>query len=292
MAIIYLENSQCRAEFSLHGAELTSFKNCRTGDEYLWQADPAIWNRSAPFLFPNVGRLKDNTYFYQNKKYYLGQHGFLRDVEFSLEQETPDEVVLSFVSSQVTLENYPFHFRATVTYRLSENHLSVCFKLENTDQQTIYFSYGNHAGFAAPINPDLTFEDYYLVIKPEECRERIVLTAEKQSDLLHTTKEESAPIHLDHELFKHDALIYKTVGKTEITLKSDKDPAKLVVSYENFSYVGIWSPYPKCGNFICIQPWCGIADRVGTDQQWENKTGIQALAVGESFERTFQLSIY
>ena len=34
-----------------HGAEAVSLKNA-AGEELLWQADPAIWKRHAPILFP------------------------------------------------------------------------------------------------------------------------------------------------------------------------------------------------------------------------------------------------
>lgn len=290
--ILYLENDQCSVSISLHGAELKSFKNQLSGYEYVWQADPAIWNRSAPFLFPNVGRLKSNTYFYQNKKYQLGQHGFLRDVEFELKQKTKNQVILFFKSNQETLKIYPFHFEITISYTLEESSLTIGFTVKNTDNKRIYFSYGNHAGFMAPINPELKFEDYYLEVSPKKSRKRIVLTDNKEADLTNAFTEEKFPLRLDHELFKQDALIYQIEGLTEFTLKSDRDPAKLFVSFKDFDYVGIWSPYPTFGNFICIQPWCGIADRVGTDQQFENKFGSYQLQEKESFSREFTISIY
>lgn len=277
---------------SLHGAELKSFKSRLSGYEYLWQADPAIWNRSAPFLFPNIGRLKSDTYFYQNKNYHLGQHGFLRDVDFEVKQKTENQVILFFKSNQETLRMYPFHFETTISYTLEKNNLFVGFTVRNTDNKLLHFSYGNHAGFTAPINPDLSFEDYHLEVTPTKSRERIVLTEKKQADLANSFMEEKFPVYLDHALFKQDALIYQIDEQTEFTLKSDKDPAKLVISFNDFDYVGIWSPYPTLGNFVCIQPWCGIADRVGTDQQLENKFGIYHLNESESFSREFTISIY
>ena len=44
-----------------HGAEAVSLKNA-AGEEMLWQADPAIWKRHAPILFPWTGKLVDGTF--------------------------------------------------------------------------------------------------------------------------------------------------------------------------------------------------------------------------------------
>lgn len=43
------------------GAQLCSVRSAG-GTEYLWQADPAVWGRHAPLLFPLIGRLQDSQY--------------------------------------------------------------------------------------------------------------------------------------------------------------------------------------------------------------------------------------
>ena len=60
------------------GAELASIQ--LNGREYLWWGDAAYWNRQAPILFPNVGKVFDNTFRVNGKAYHMGQHGFARDV--------------------------------------------------------------------------------------------------------------------------------------------------------------------------------------------------------------------
>ena len=55
-----LSNDLLSIQVSAAGAELCSIQ-CN-GKEYLWQADPAFWNRHSPVLFPIVGRVWDNTY--------------------------------------------------------------------------------------------------------------------------------------------------------------------------------------------------------------------------------------
>ena len=66
-----------------HGAEAVSLKNA-AGQEMLWQADPAVWKRHAPILFPWTGKLTGGAFTHKGKTYPGGQHGFARDVEHTL----------------------------------------------------------------------------------------------------------------------------------------------------------------------------------------------------------------
>ncbi|MDU1804640.1 MAG: aldose 1-epimerase family protein, partial [Bradyrhizobium sp.] len=59
------------------GAELCSLKTT-AGLELLWQAGPA-WPRHAPWLFPIVGRLKDDQLRHRGRTYPMTQYGFARD---------------------------------------------------------------------------------------------------------------------------------------------------------------------------------------------------------------------
>ena len=87
-----LENEILRAEADSLGAELKSVKRKSDGREFLWQADPKYWGRTSPVLFPFVGACRDGQYRYEGKTYPMGQHGFARDMEFTLERQSPDEI--------------------------------------------------------------------------------------------------------------------------------------------------------------------------------------------------------
>jgi len=66
------------------GAELQSIINKETGLEYMWNADPAFWSKKSPVLFPIVGGLKNNTYYFNGNSYQLSRHGFARDTAFTV----------------------------------------------------------------------------------------------------------------------------------------------------------------------------------------------------------------
>ena len=80
-----IKNHMMSLTVAEHGAEITSIQ--LEGIERMWDADPAFWGRTAPVLFPIVGALKDNSYRYEGQTYLMGQHGFARDMDFTLTAE-------------------------------------------------------------------------------------------------------------------------------------------------------------------------------------------------------------
>ena len=104
-----------------HGAELSSLVLNATGREYLWQADPAFWKRHSPVLFPIVGSVWNGEYRSAGpgaasdavpQTYKLGQHGFARDMDFTLLSDAPDadgnpQLMFVLESNEETLKKYP-----------------------------------------------------------------------------------------------------------------------------------------------------------------------------------------
>src|SRR6202000_1007508 len=89
-----LEDQQLRISIHPKGAELQSIYHKGHQTEYLWGGDPAVWGKHSPLLFPIVGTLKDNTYYFENKAYHLPRHGFARDRDFVVEKQTADSITL------------------------------------------------------------------------------------------------------------------------------------------------------------------------------------------------------
>ena len=98
-----------------HGAEAVSLKNA-AGQEMLWQADPAVWKRHAPILFPWTGKLTGGAFTHKGKTYPGGQHGFARDVEHTLLCAEGDTIRLELRSDEKSkAERFPFDFVLTST---------------------------------------------------------------------------------------------------------------------------------------------------------------------------------
>src|ERR1700729_3631588 len=103
-----IESGELKIKVSPKGAELQSIYNKETHLEYLWDGDPAFWAKKSPILFPIVGTLKNDTYYYNDKAYKLSRHGFARDMEFEVEKQSTASISFLLRSNETTLQNFPF----------------------------------------------------------------------------------------------------------------------------------------------------------------------------------------
>lgn len=288
---VQLENEFLIATIAEAGAELVSLRSKSMNIEYIWQGNPAFWNRHSPILFPIVGRLKNNQYIYEGKTYHLPQHGFARDQLFQVIEQSDQSATFSLKSTKETYQYYPFDFELVLTYELEEQNLIVRYQVENLGIQTMYFSIGGHPAFNVPLEETLTFEDYFLNFFPKKSRTQIPLSGSALNIKNKTLAQTNTSIDLIHELFKNDALIFETKGNNAFSIETDKSQHGITLSYTDAPYVGIWSPYPKKAPFVCIEPWLGIADTIDTDGQLTNKLGIQLLSPNRIFNTHYQLTI-
>lgn len=93
------------------------------------------------------------------KQYPMPAHGFVRDLpwqEISRKAGAEGlELVLSIADSAGTRRQYPFGFRVSVAYRLSEGALSLTYTVRASEENSgpMPFSIGNHIAFLAPLVP-------------------------------------------------------------------------------------------------------------------------------------------
>jgi galactose mutarotase-like enzyme len=290
--MVNIENEFLTAEINLHGAELSSLVAKADGTEYMWQADPAVWARHAPVLFPIVGALKDDQYTYQGKTYHMTRHGFARDLDFTVAAQSADQVSLVLTDNAETHAKYPFAFKLTLTYTLDGQNLHVGYKVENPADDKMLFSIGAHPAFRMPLSAGRKFEDYSLDFEPAKTRTRVGLQG-KYADFANGKPVDENHTPLTRELFKGDALIYVLDGdETKLSLSSPDDKHGVSLTVKDAPYVGVWSNYPTPGDFCCIEPWWGVADEPSADGQLEHKRGIRELAGGKSFEAGFTISTH
>lgn len=287
---VQIENEFLIATIAEDGAELISLKSKKNNIEYIWQGDPAFWGRHAPVLFPVVGRLKDDQYTYQNQTYPMSQHGFARDSLFNVIEHGTELVSLSLKSNKETKKVYPFDFELILSYLLEENNLVVRYQVENTGASDMYFSIGGHPAFNVPLESGLTFDDYYLSFSPKKSRTQIPL-AGPFADFEHKTLgQTNTSLDIRRELFNEDAIIFETKGANAFTIETDEGAHSISLSYTDMPYVGIWSPYPQEAPFVCIEPWCGIADEVNATGNLVDKKGINTLAASDIFKTQYTLT--
>lgn len=270
-----------------HGAELSSVKN-NAGLEYIWQADTSVWPRHAPVLFPIVGKLKDNTYSINNKNYELGQHGFARDSVFSLISHNTVSCTFELRSDSETKKKFPFDFIFQVSYEVDKNTLYTHYKIINPSEQTLLFSVGAHPGFNCPLETNELFEDYYL--KFEKTNLDITeLSGGLLSGQRVPLQLEGDELHLSSTTFDKDALVFENNQIDSISLLSKKTSHKIQLDCKNWPYFGIWSK-KGCSDFICLEPWYGVADKENTNHLFTEKAGLIKLDAKKQFDCGFSIT--
>ncbi len=286
-----LTNDEITVVIASKGAELQRLYSNQTQLEYLWNGDPTFWGKKSPVLFPIVGGLKDNTYYYNEKSYQLNRHGFARDMEFEVIYQDATSISFLLEADETTRKNYPFQFEFFVYYELLDNTLAVSYFVKNTDEKDILFSVGAHPAFALPLAKETEFSDYYLLFNKNEYAGHYPLAA---NGLIETTAtpllNNTNKLPLTKSLFYTDALVFKSLQSNRISIVSDKTEHGLTMLFDNFPYMGIWSS--KDANFICLEPWCGIADNVDTNQQLINKEGMNILPPKKTFSRTWAVRLF
>lgn len=291
--IHYLQNDTFTIGVQEHGAELCSFKNIATNLEYIWQADPAVWSRHAPVLFPIVGKLKNNTYEYDGHQYELPQHGFARDQEFTLVESTEDSLLFELHNTLDTIIYYPFRFTLLIYYKLEANSLTVSYSVKNTGDKDLYFSIGAHPGFTCPLFPEVeAFTDYYLQFEIPESLERYLLDQGLQNGKTEPVLlQNNTNLPLTYELFEKDAIVLKNIHSEKISLRSHKQEHGLDFTFRGYPYLGIWTK-GKNSPFICLEPWHGIASSVDSAADITQKEGIKFLAPAGVFNCSYTVEVF
>lgn len=285
-----ISNQQITLETKPEGAELTSIIRNETGQEYLWQADRQHWNRHAPVLFPIVGKLKNDSYRVNDKFYSLGQHGFARDERFNLVQESAGSLLYQLTSSPGTRGKYPFDFRLQIGYVLTGDTVETHCTVYNEDKRTLYFSIGGHPAFNCPMRGGERRSDYHLLFEKEDHLTTHLLLGGLFSGETADIPLVNHQLAITDHLFDNDALVLKHPESASISLVGPSGKW-LTFHFAGFPYLGIWSK-SRTSPFLCLEPWFGLADYAGHDQDLFTKEGICALAPGEQFHCMYGIQIH
>lgn len=289
--ITTIENTLLKVSILAKGAELSSVWHKEHQLEYMWSGDAAFWGKKSPVLFPIVGTLKGDTYIFKNEKYNLPRHGFARDYTFELEHSSANKATFLLCSNTHTRQNYPFDFQFRLHYSLDGNQLNVTYDVKNISAETVYFSVGGHPAFKVPLVDGTDYEDYYIQLNQTETVGRYPLSIDglllTESDPFLTHSDRFA---LHPSLFHADAVVLKHLISDTMTIKSDKTPRGLRMIFKGFPFFGIWAA--KNAPFVCLEPWCGVADSVNTTQELTEKEGINVLDPNSRFERTWSIELF
>ena len=278
--IIQLDNGILQAKIHLLGAELISL--CKDKIEYLCVANKPIWDRQAPILFPNVGCIKDGYVLINEKKYLLPQHGFAKDSVFSCIEHSQTSATFMLESSLETIKLYPWKFRLLVRYTLEDNCLHISISVWNDDCSAMYYSCGFHPGFKCPLMPEETAEMYHITFSPPMTANRLVmknaLVVENQPKFLNSIWK----LPLQEGMFDGGSYTLTDLTSYNVTLSNQNAFHSVTVGSKGFNQLVLWAPPKEPFSYICIEPWCGMADWADSNHNFETKQGNAAVLPGKS----------
>lgn len=287
--MIKLQNTKLKATFNELGAELVSLINLETGKEIIWEGNPEFWSGKSPVLFPTVGALKDDKYRFDGETYEMPRHGFARRKIFEVKNSSENEVIFKLKSDDETLKFYPFDFSLQIKYTLNENKLAVSYNVKNNSEKEMYVSLGAHPGFAIDTKNGLKYDDYEITFSDDEKLEIHPLIDNLISKETKTIDLDNRTLPLTYELFSKDALVMTNMKSKELILRNNQNAHKVIFSFSNFPYFGIWAA--KNADFVCLEPWQGIADLENHNQELTEKFGILKLGINEEWMADWAVEI-
>ncbi len=291
MQNIFIENDELKVAVLSTGAELQSIYNKENSTEYLWNANPDFWAKKSPILFPIIGGLKNNEYNFNTKSYSLNRHGFARENEFEIIKVSETNVQFALTSDDKIFEVYPFDFKLTIEYSIEKNKLFTKYIVENLGADAMFFSIGAHPAFKVPLEENTNFDEWFLEFNEKENAGIFPLNTD---GLLENNSipffQNTNFIKLKKELFYKDALVFKNLKSNKVSLKSKTSKKGLTIQFDDFKFFGIWSA--KNANFVCLEPWCGIADSTNSKGDITQKEGINKLNSKEIFNRIWSLELF
>lgn len=284
-ALISIRSNHFTAQVSLLGAELKSVQPAN-GTEFMWQADADVWPRTAPVLFPVVGKVKNDLLRINEVTYGIGQHGFARDKKFTVVEQGDTYLKLQLLYDEEMLKQYPFDFKLLLTYEWVGEELVCGYEVENTGAAAMYFSIGAHPGFNIP---EGHFDAYYLQFEKEETSERYLLDEGLFNGNTELVLDHTDVLPLDAALFDKDAIVFKQLNSTWIELKHQTSSYAVKMKFAGFPYFGIWA---KKGTqrFICLEPWFGHADEWNGHTDISQKEGIRSLEPHKKWNAQYSLT--
>ena len=272
--LIEIKNEHLTVGISTLGAEI-SYVNSEKGTEFLWCGDEKIWSGKAPLLFPICGGLKNDTYTYQGKEYKLNKHGFGKFSEFEGVKISDTKAEFTLKSNSDTLKCYPFEFVLKIMYELFDNKLVVTYHVENKTDGTMYYSIGSHEAYNCPEG----IEEYSVIFdEPVEIESYQIGECGLSYDTV-KIMDKGTELKLKKSFFAIDGIIFKDVDFYKAHLVHRNSSKKITVEFKGCDYFLIWTK-PE-GNYICLEPWQGIADFVDADGDFSRKKGIRTLKKDE-----------
>ena len=267
------------ARIALQGAEPVSWQV--EGRDYLWNGDPAHWNRHAPWLFPVVGASAGGKVRVGDVSYPMAQHGFARDLPFTVVARSDDAVTLRLTEDAGTRAQYPFSFRFDVTARVSPQRLAFDLVVTNTGDTPLPYALGFHPAFPWPFAGGerrasggyaVEFEEAERPFAPEVGEGGLLVRSERELPL------DGRRLPLDPALFT-EALVFLNARSRSLRFVAPGGRA-IAMRVEDFPHLAVWTR--PTAPFLSLEAWTGHADWAGFTGELAERDSQRRLVPGAS----------
>ena len=188
-----------------------------------------------PVLFPITGGLPDNRLPLPQGVFNLGQHGFARQLPWSLEALADGAgLQLQLADTEETLKSYPFSFLLTMEVRLAPGSLEITTLVENRSSDTMPFSFGLHPYFNLSSLESVQFEGL-----PAQC-------------LNHLTMADTSTAEQMERLADGIDLLVRPTGPVRLVDGAAGTTLELQLTHP-LDLVVLWTEPPRA--MVCIEPW-------------------------------------
>jgi galactose mutarotase-like enzyme len=203
-----------------------------------------------PILFPISGQLSDGTYEWEEKTYFMNNHGFARNASWDVidtDIQNKASLTIRLTSNEQTKVSYPFDFDVVFTYVLESGKLTIKQEYKNLGNQQMPIYAGFHPYFKTSekhlsYETDATRYFDYNDQKEKEFNGSIDLTNLKEAVMLLDSTQPHISFNVPHM----------------------KKRVKITYS-EPFKYVMLWSESEK--EFVCVEPWMAKTDEFNKKEE-------------------------
>ncbi len=215
MQLITIKSDLITVTISSKGAEIQSILD-KNGIERMYDGDPKFWASRAPILFPVAGGFKDDGYEWQGKWYHMPKHGFIRPLEWQVEDVKDNQVTFLL---QEKHEGFPFEYDLLATYTAEGSKLDVTYAVTSRDERPFCFSIGSHEAYATPGG----IQDYEIVFDEAENLQHSELIGNLTGHGTVTIAENTKVLPRTYDYFQVDALVFPSVKSPCVTLRTNKN---------------------------------------------------------------------
>lgn len=136
-------------EIARRGAEMKRWQV--DAQDWLHDGAPVWWERTAPLLFPVVGKSRGDQVRIDGQTYPMPMHGFAAAQCFELVDTARDTALFRLTDSETSRRHFPYGFRLEIQYRLGVRSISLDARIVNRGDGAMPVAFGTHPAFVWPL---------------------------------------------------------------------------------------------------------------------------------------------